>query len=150
MRRGEMQAHQERLLRSGVALNGLHRPIAEQVRHVAVPLDRHLLFVKLARLRAGAQRIRTMIEIVGSAAEDAEEVIVAALQWTEIRKVTEMPFADQRGAVARLLQQRRQRRMVRGQADILRSRRIDRLFKACPVRIQEYARVRARESKVSP
>jgi hypothetical protein len=94
MRRGEMQAQQKRLLRLGETFDGLHRPIAEQVRHVAVPLDRHLLLVELARLRAGAQRVRTMIEIVGSAAEDPEELVVAALQWTEIRQKTEMPFAD--------------------------------------------------------
>jgi hypothetical protein len=94
MRRGEMQAQQKRLLRLGETFDGLHRPIAEQVRHVAVPLDRHLLLVELARLRAGAQRVRTMIEIVGSAAEDPEELVVAALQWTEIRQKAEMPFAD--------------------------------------------------------
>ena len=110
MRRREMQAHQKRLLRLGIAFDGLHRPIAEQVRHVAMPLDRHLLLVELARepgyrelVRPG--RVRTMIEIVGTAAEDPEEVVVAALQWTEIRQVAEMPFADQRGAIARLLQQ---------------------------------------------
>jgi hypothetical protein len=46
-----------------------------------------------------------MIEIVGTAAEHSEEVVVAAFQWTEIRQVAEMPFADQRGAIAGLLQQ---------------------------------------------
>src|SRR5262249_25658025 len=55
--------------------------------------------------------------------------VVAALQGTEVRKKPEMPFANQRGAVARLLQQRWQSRMAWRQADILRRRRIDRLFK---------------------
>src|ERR1700738_5232962 len=47
MRRGKMQAHQEGLLRLRVAFHGLHCPIAEQVRHVSVSLDRHLLLMKL-------------------------------------------------------------------------------------------------------
>ena len=55
-----------------------------------------------------------MIEIVCAAAQDAEEVVVAALQWTEIRQRAEMPFADQRGAVAHLLQQRWQGGVARG------------------------------------
>jgi hypothetical protein len=41
-----------------------------------------------------------------------------------------MPFADQRGAAARLLQQRRQGRVGWRQADILGARRIDRLLEA--------------------
>ena len=70
-----------------------------------MPLDWHLLLVKLIRLRTGASVVGAVIEIIGSAAEYAEEVVVAALQWTEVRKKPEMPFANQRGAVARLLQQ---------------------------------------------
>src|SRR5262245_35108954 len=107
----EMEAEQEGLTRPGISLDGLHRPLAEQVRHVTVALDRHFLFIKLAVDQAAgeaeceiAQRVRTMIEIVGSAREDAEEMVVAAPQRTEIRQEAEMPFADQRGAVARLLQ----------------------------------------------
>jgi hypothetical protein len=62
-----------------------------------VPLDRHLLLVELARepgyrQLVRAERVRTMIEIVGSAAEDAEEVVVTALQWTEIRQEAQMPY----------------------------------------------------------
>src|SRR5947208_14146609 len=41
-----------------------------------------------------------------------------------------MPFADQRSAVARLLQQRRQRWMAWRQAGILGTRRINWLFKS--------------------
>src|SRR5215510_1762287 len=47
MRRREMQAQQKRLLRPGVSLDRLNCPIAEQVRHVAVPLDRHLFLMEL-------------------------------------------------------------------------------------------------------
>src|SRR5262249_62395592 len=47
MRRREMQAEQKRLLRPGVSLDRLNCPIAEQVRHVAVPLHRHLFLMEL-------------------------------------------------------------------------------------------------------
>ena len=106
----EMEAQQKRLSRLGIAFDGLHRPIAEQVRHVAVTLDWYLLLVELAR-EPGYRKVvrlegvRTMIEIVSTAAEYSEELIVAALQGTEIRQIAEMPFANQRGAIARLLQQ---------------------------------------------
>ena len=106
----EMQAQQKRLSRPGVSLDHLDRPIAEQVRHVANSLNRDLLLVELAREPGyrelvGLEGVRTMVEIVCAAAEDSEELIVAALQRTEIRQRAEMPFADQRGAIARLLQQ---------------------------------------------
>jgi hypothetical protein len=73
-------------------------------------LDWHLLLMELAcepgyRQRVRLRRGRTMIEIVGTTTDYSEEVVVAALQWTEIRQVAEMPFADQRGPVARLPQQ---------------------------------------------
>jgi hypothetical protein len=109
MRRREMEAQQKRLSRLGIAFDGLHRPIAKQVRHVTVTLDRYLLLVELAR-QAGEHRvvhpgrIRTMIEIVGTASEYSKETVVAALQGTEIWQVTEMPFTDQGGAIARFLQ----------------------------------------------
>src|SRR5262245_59476056 len=107
-----MEAQQKRLSRPGISLDRLDCPIAEQVRHVAVPLDWYFLLVELTINKATgwterevAQRARTMIEIIGSAGEDPEEVVIAALQWTEIRQEAEMPFADQRGAIACLLQQ---------------------------------------------
>ena len=42
----------------------------------------------------------------------AEELFVAALAWTEVRWITQMPFADQRSRVAGVTQQRRQRRVL--------------------------------------
>src|SRR3954454_7098185 len=47
MRCGEMQTQQKWLIRLGVAFNGLHGSIAEQVCHVAVTLNRYLLLVEL-------------------------------------------------------------------------------------------------------
>ena len=75
-------------------------------------LDRYLLLVELAREARPVKRVvvrlggvRTMIEIVGTAAEYSEEVVVAALERAEIREESEVPFADQRRAVARLPEQ---------------------------------------------
>src|SRR6202048_2793758 len=56
--------------------------------------------------------------IVDGAAAETKEVIITALERTEFRQSAQMPFADQAGAVARLLQQRWQGRMIGRQADI--------------------------------
>ena len=47
-----------------------------------------------------------MREVVGSAAEDSEELVVAMLVGTELRPPPEMPFADQGGVVAVLPDER--------------------------------------------
>jgi hypothetical protein len=62
-------------------------------------------------------RIKVRIVVHGAPAE-AKEVIITALKRTEFRQSAEMPLANQTGAIARLLQQRRQGRMIRRQADI--------------------------------
>src|ERR1044072_7573589 len=96
-------------------------------------LDWYILLIELAR-KSGyrnlvrARRVRTMIEIVGTAADYAEEVVVAALQWTEIWQVAEMPFANQGGGIARLLQQRRQSGVAWRQADVLGTYRTNWFF----------------------
>jgi hypothetical protein len=78
----EMQAQKKWSPRPGVSLDHLDRPLAEEVRHVANPLNRDLLLVELAcepgyrKLVLG--RVGTMIEIVRAAAQDSEELIVAS------------------------------------------------------------------------
>ena len=99
-----MQAQEKRLFCPGVSLDRLNCPIAEQVRHVAVPLDRHLFLMELVCVVATACGVRTVIKIIGTAAVYSEEVVVAALERAEIRQEAEVPFADQRRAVARLLE----------------------------------------------
>jgi hypothetical protein len=130
VRSGEMQAHHEGGARTRVEFDGLHSAIAEQVGHVAVPLDGHFLLMQLVGLGAVASGIGPVVEIVGGAAQDSEEAVVAALERAEIRQEAEMPFADQRGAVACLAKQRRQRGMIGRQADVLRRYGVDRLLQA--------------------
>ena len=130
MRRGEMKAQQERLLRFRKTVDGLHCPVAEQIGHVAVALDRHLLLMQLVRVRPAAGCIGTMIEVIGRAAENAEEGVVAALERAVVRQIAEMPFADQARAVACLLEQRGEGGMTWRQPDGFRGRGIDRLLEA--------------------
>src|SRR5262249_24687014 len=85
MRRGEMQAEQERLLGSRKAMDGLHCPAAKMIVQLAGGVDRHLLLVELARLRAAARMIEAMIVVDGRAGEDAVEVVITALERTEVR-----------------------------------------------------------------
>jgi hypothetical protein len=99
-----MQVQQERLLRPRVAVDRLDRAITEQVGHVAVPLDRNLALMELSRLGAAAGCIPTMIEIVGGARINAEELVVAALERAVIGQKAEVPLADQAGGIAGLLE----------------------------------------------
>ena len=124
VRRIEVEAQKERLLRLGEAIDGLHRAIAEQVRHIAMAVDRHLVLVKW-RTRLGA-----VIEVMRGAAEKAEELVVSCLVGAEARQEAEMPFADQLGRIVGLLEDRRNGRMVWRQANVLRRIRADRLLEA--------------------
>src|SRR5437660_8052824 len=60
--------------------------------------------------------------IVHRAATKSVEVLIAALQRTELRQLAEVPFADQRSAVASLLQQGWQGRMFGRETDTRISR----------------------------
>jgi hypothetical protein len=125
MRRGEMEAQQERLLRSGIAFNRLNRPVTEKIGHITEALDRHLLLIKRRR------RFGSVIEIVRRTAPYAEEVVVAAaFEGAEVRQKAQMPFANQRRCVACFLQQRWQRRVIGRQTDSFRALQIERLFQA--------------------
>src|SRR5262249_9658848 len=130
MRCGEMQAEKERLLRLGKGFDGLDRPVAKQFSHVTVTLDRDLALMELTCLRTTLCCIGAVIEIVGCAGIDAEELVVAALDWAEIRQKAEMPFANKARAVARLLEQRGKRRMAGRRTDAFRRRGVDWLFEA--------------------
>src|SRR5215475_8867548 len=74
--------------------------------------------------------VGAVIEIVRGAAEYPEEMVIATLERTEIRQEAEMPFADQRCAVAGATKQRRQRRMAWGQPDVPGRARVDRLLQS--------------------
>src|SRR5258706_11424852 len=124
MRCGEMQAQQEGVLRLAVVLDRLSRAVAEKVRHVSVPIDRDLLLEE----RVGGTRI--VLEIVRRPREDPEELVVAALERTELREKAHMPLADEACPVANLLDERRQRRMARGQPGVLWALWNDRLLEA--------------------
>ena len=70
-----------------------------------MPLDGDLLLVQRRPLGVADLRSWPVIEILRGAVEDAEERVVAALQRTEGGQRAEVPLADQRGALADLLQQ---------------------------------------------
>src|SRR5262249_23434495 len=114
----------------GVAFDDLHGPITEQVRHVAVPFHRHLFLIQRVCERTIECGIATVIEIVGTAAEYAKEMIETALEGAEIRQGAEVPFADQCRAISYLLEKGRQRRVTGRQANGLGRRRTDWLFQS--------------------
>src|SRR5207244_8594047 len=91
------------------------RAIPEQRRQITRLPHGNIAVPEIRLLTARVVRV-----VIDGAASEAEEVVVAALQWTELRQVAEMPFPDERRPVAGFPQQRWQRRMLRRQADIRR------------------------------
>src|SRR5688572_21535571 len=112
VRRGVVKGKQK-----GLALlppDELHRPARKQVRKVTAPMHLLLAFVQIVR----AHRI-AMREIIDAAGERAEKLLVAALQRAEARREPQVPFANERGRVPRLAQQRSERRMLGRQPEHL-------------------------------
>jgi len=67
-------------------------------------------------------------EVIDRAAAEAIEIVVAALQRAEIGQCAQMPFAYQCGLIAGPVQDRRQGRMIRRQADLSRRTSAQRFF----------------------
>ena len=84
------------------------RSVCQQVGEIASPLDRREVFPQvLTAACVNGRPIRGLMgEVVGRAAEDSEELVVAMLVRTELRSPPEMPFADQGGVVAVLPDER--------------------------------------------
>src|SRR5215472_7068820 len=75
--------------------------------------------VVVPKVFPGSIRMR---EVVHGAAAESEEMIVAALQRTELGQNPQMPLADQRRAVTGFLQERGQGGMLGRQANLRISR----------------------------
>jgi hypothetical protein len=103
MRGVEVQAQKERLPRGRVAVDELHRVVAEQIGEIAV----------LARGHAVGPQIGIVVEIIRGASADAVEMVVAALERAVFRQRSQMPFAHQHRRVTRPPKLRGQRRQPR-------------------------------------
>ena len=87
--------------------------LAQHVGDIALPLDRRLALVEVVLAAIAKMRV-----IAGIAAHDPEELVIPALQRTVARQIAEMPFANERGAVAGTAQQRREGRVTRRYAHL--------------------------------
>src|SRR5262249_38474429 len=114
VRRGVMEAEQERLFGSGATRDEFDGAVAQQIGEIAVAV--HLGAVLEQVVRAEAVLMR---EVVDATRQRAEMLVVAALQRPERRRKAEMPFADQRRAVAGSAEARGERGMAGWQADPL-------------------------------
>src|SRR5690348_907368 len=99
MRRRIMEAEEIRLRRRGRRLDKGDRPLAQHVGDIALPLHRRLTLVEIMLAAIAKMRV-----VAGIAAHDPEELVIPALQGTVARQIAEMPFADERGAVAGITQ----------------------------------------------
>ena len=116
VRRVEMQAQEEGLSGRRVVGDHLDRAVAEQVGEVAVLMDQCVLIPEVVGRSIGCAGL--VGEVVELAAAEAVEVVVSALERAVVRQPAQVPFADQRGAVAGFFEQRRQRGMFGRQADV--------------------------------
>ena len=116
MRRVEVQTDQERPARSGVAIDFGHGAVAEQVREIANLVNLDIAIPEI--IRVAARWTVFVREVIQRAATESVEAVIAAFQRPEIRQPAEVPFSDQRRAVAGGFEKRRQSRMVRWYADV--------------------------------
>src|SRR6266478_3262287 len=110
-----METEEITLRRHGRRLDKGDRPLAQHFGDIALPLDRRLALVEVVLTPIAKMRV-----IAGIAAHDPEELVIPALQRTVARQIAEMPFANERGAVAGITQQRRESRVTRRYAHLWR------------------------------
>ncbi len=104
---GVVDAQEERRARPGAcghARDVVHRVVGDEVGQVA--LLGFFLFAEPEVVRAVGAAVG---EVVHSTGHRAEEFLVARFQRAEVRRVAQVPFAHEGGAVAGVLQQRGQR-----------------------------------------
>ncbi len=99
MWRGIMEAQKEGAPRLRRVVHILHRTVGQQIGEVSGLLDQRFVLVKI-----GPPAAVLMGEIVSAAARHAEELIVAALEGPEPRKVAHVPLADEAGRIPAPLQ----------------------------------------------
>jgi hypothetical protein len=114
VRRGVVQAEQEWLLGLSCARHEVGRARAQQIGEIAVLMDLPAVLEQVVRAEAVL-----VGEVVDTARQRPEMLVVSALQRAEGRREAEMPLADQGRAVPRFGETRRDCRMVGRQADHL-------------------------------
>ena len=105
VRRRVVEREKERRL--ALPANEIGGSRGDQIGEVTGALD-----LRLAVIEVVATRGVTMGEVIDAAAHWAEKLHVAALQRAEAWRKAEMALADERGGVAGIAQQRRERRML--------------------------------------
>src|SRR6266545_5339095 len=114
MRRRVMKAQ----IKGGCAspLDVLDRLVRQQVGEIAETVDWRQVLPQIcgSTRSAAARRVGGFVgEVIGRAAQHAEELIVPVLVRAELRLPSKMPFPDECGVVPTRFQQRRYRWMVR-------------------------------------
>jgi hypothetical protein len=111
VRRVEVQTEEKGLPRLCIRIDHVDRAISQQVRQISGVTDLDVVFPQI--LGIGRRWPVFMREVIEHAGAEAVEMIVSALQWTEIGQPAQTPLADQGRLVAGLLQDRRQGRVLR-------------------------------------
>ncbi len=113
MRRGVVQAEQEGLILRLALVQITHSLIGQQVRHVLPGVVRRFAVLNHIVLARAVH----VAEVADAAGQGAEVVAIAAFLRGKMRRIAQVPLADQRRVVAKRLQVGRQRRMRGGHPD---------------------------------
>ena len=87
-----------------VVVDELHRPVGDQIGHVAFGLHRRAVLVEI-----GLSLLIGVLVVVHQPRQEAPEVVEAVRVRAELRLVAQVPLADESGGVAGVLDQARQR-----------------------------------------
>ena len=98
MRRVEMETDEEGLPGFCIVINCRYGTVADQVCQISGLVDLHIAIPQIVGIGVGWSGF--VCEIIEATPAKAPEVVVAALEGTEIGQPTEMPFSNQRSAVA--------------------------------------------------
>ena len=97
-----MQTDEEWLSRPGIVVDSRHRAVGEQIGQISSLLNFCVTVPQV--ISVCIRRRRLVRKVVQAAAAKSPEMIVAALERTVIRQITQMPFPDERGGVTCFLQ----------------------------------------------
>src|SRR5439155_18420821 len=101
MRRVEVETDEEGLPGFCIGIDCRNGAVADQVCQISGLVHLELAIPQIVGIGVGWSRF--VCEIIEGTAAKAPEVVVAALEGTEIGQPAEMPFSNQRSAVAGLL-----------------------------------------------
>ncbi len=117
-----MQTQEKRLTLRRVVLNNLNRVVSDELGQIPLFFNPGVAVPQPVSDAIAARR-QFVREVIDAAVFEAPEMVVATLERTVVRKISQMPFPEQRCPIASRLQDRGERGVIRRNTGSIRSRR---------------------------